>query len=138
MLEKGTITLTSEYFPSASHMALCKHVGQTRVSKNLVCLTRGERHYRMLNSCSWHSGQGGFHSQCKTLCFPGSMAGSSGHHFLLPGKNLWEFCHSQDLDLWTAGKSHLPTSTARRELPSLPILSLLLNSQPGVLISSPG
>lgn len=137
MLEKGTITLTtSGYVPSASHMALCKHVGQTRVSKNLVCLTRGERHYRMLNNCCWHSGRGGFHSQCKTLCFPGSTAGSSGRHFLLPGKNLGGFCHSRDPDLWTAGKSHLPTSTARGELPSLPFLSLLLNSQPGVLISS--
>lgn len=87
MLEKGTITLTSGYVPSASRMALCKHVGQTRVSKNLVCLTRGERHYRMLNNCCWHSGRGGFHSRCKTLCFPGSTTWS-GYHFLLPGKNL--------------------------------------------------
>lgn len=74
MLEKGTMTLTSGYFPSAIHMALLKHVGPTHVSHNFVCFTRGERHYRTLNNCSWHSGQGGFHGQCTASCFPGSVA----------------------------------------------------------------
>lgn len=72
-------------------MAMLKHVGLTRVSKNLVCLTRGEVYYRAHGTVAREV----FIVSGTTLCFAGSMVAGSliewlfRIHFLLPGRNLW-------------------------------------------------